>query len=168
MPTALTGTVLWEDGEFVDKRLHRYADAPPPDDIPKGWNPYTAFLCVGVDEAHLGELMTYNSSAWSSRYAFKDLIFAYVRRGKRLLPVVTFNTKAKRRDPNGNFGPVFVPVDWTNPSDFAGYLPDEVEQPRRLQQAAASVASLRAPEIEHDRAPAIDEDPNADLEPIDF
>jgi hypothetical protein len=118
MSTARTGAVKWEAGKMTEKRLHRYADAPPPD-IPLGYNPYTAFLCLGADEKHLDQLMTYDSSAWSSRYAFKDLIGAYVRRGKPLLPVVTFSTKAKRRDPNGNIDPVFVPVDWANSSDFA-------------------------------------------------
>jgi hypothetical protein len=133
MPSALTGAVLWTDGVIVDQRLHRYEEAPPPD-VPDRWSPYTAFVCVGLDEGHRGELATYTSSAWSSRYAFRQwLIGPYVQRGRRLLPIVTFATKSRKHDINGNIDPIFVLSGWAQPSDFASYLPEEDEKPRRAR-----------------------------------
>ena len=60
--------------------LQRYEDANPTFDIEVGWNPYTQFLCVGADERHIGQLMTFTSSSWSGRHAFKSLIGPYLRR----------------------------------------------------------------------------------------
>ena len=155
MPSALTGTVRWADGVIVEQKLHRYEEAPPPD-VPDGSSPYTAVLCVGADEEHRNVLMTYTSSAWSSRYAFRQcLIGPYVQRGARSLPIVTFATKPRKHDLNGNIDPVLVIAGWADPSNFAGYLP-----------GAPSIDRLPAPES--DRAPPIDENPDGDrFEPVD-
>ncbi len=85
-------------------------------------SPYTQFLCVGTDEKHLGQLMTFTSSAWSGRRAFKDLIGPYLRKGKRHFPIARLGSKPRLRDPNGNIDPTFNIIDWAPRDDFAGML----------------------------------------------
>jgi hypothetical protein len=70
MSTAAHNAVLWDNQEIIERTpLRRYEDAAPSFDIEKGWSPYTQFLGVGADEKHLGQLVTYTSSAWSGRHA---------------------------------------------------------------------------------------------------
>ncbi|HKI14286.1 MAG TPA: hypothetical protein VKA12_04640 [Roseiarcus sp.] len=154
MSTALTGKLRWEGGVVADQDLWRYTTAPPPEKhaIPEGWDPFTGFLAIGQDDAHLGQLMTATSSAWNFRNAFKrDVISSYHLHGCGPLPIVTLGSRLKKNDPNGNFEPIFAPVDWADPSDFAGFLPEEPKQ-------------LAPPE----EPPPIEADPNAGFDPDDL
>ena len=125
METAQHGSVLWgNDRTIIDRRLQRYAVAPPSREPPKGgWAPYTQFQCVGTNGIYAGQLMTFSSSSWGGRHAFQALIRAYLQRGKREFPICTLGSRPKKNDVNGNFDPVFTIVGWAPRSDFEAILP---------------------------------------------
>ena len=138
MHLAVHGCVRWVAGKIVERRrtsggagLDRYVDVPPPrkepglNPYPDGFTPYTSVLCVGVDEEHLGELMTYSGASWGARFAFGRLLKPYSRRGERYLPIVTLSTR-ERRDVNGNIDPVFNIVGWGSPESFPDLYSDDM------------------------------------------
>jgi hypothetical protein len=150
MPTATHGAVKWQDQEIIGRTpLQRYEDAAPSSDfLEEGWNPYTQFLCVGADEKHIGQLMTFTSSSWSGRRAFKDQIGPYLRKAKRQFPIVTLGSKPRRNDPNGNIDPTFAIVDWAARGDFADMLLPGPETQPALLEAPLAPAAVRKPAVD--------------------
>lgn len=125
MPTALHGRIRF-DGEAVTRKPVRYEDAAPDPDgtIEKPWGPLTEVLCVGMDQAHAGQLMTFTGASWGARKGFSKLIKPYLRKSKQAFPVCELGTK-ERHDVNNNIDPVLTPVDWAPRDRFPDLLPPE-------------------------------------------
>jgi hypothetical protein len=137
--TATHGAVKWEDNVIKDRRLAAYDDTPPNDiGVPDGWSPYTQFLCVGADEDHRGQLMTFTSSSWGGRKAFASLIGPYIRTDKRAFPICFLGAKPKKNDVNGNIESTLTAVDYAPCSGFANL----VEPPQRVAALAPPTAPL--------------------------
>jgi hypothetical protein len=144
MPSAAHGAVLWRDQEIVDRTpLRRYEDAAASGDIEEEWCPYTQFLAVGADEKHRGQLMTFTSSSWSGRHAFRALIGPYLRKGKREFPVVTLGSKPRRNDPNNNVDPTFTIIDWAMRDGFTDLLLPEADERPQLEAPPTAPAIQR-------------------------
>jgi hypothetical protein len=167
MSTAAHNAVLWDNQEIIERTpLRRYEDAAPSFDIEKGWSPYTQFLGVGADEKHLGQLVTYTSSAWSGRHAFRGLIGPYLRKGKREFPIVTLGSKPRPRDPNGNIDPTFAVVDWAPRANFADMLPEAGEL-AALTASSPTAARLPPPSTVTSGRPTPEAAPVRDFAPLD-
>jgi hypothetical protein len=137
MPQMMHGSVCWAGGQIAERRdFRRYQDAPPDASIPDGFNPYTSFVFVCMDESRAGQLGTFTSSSWSARRAVAGLIGPYLRKGCRELPIVTLGVRPRKNDPNGNIDPTFAIVAWAPVSDF----PDLVD----AAPAAALIEALDA------------------------
>jgi hypothetical protein len=126
MSTAMHGWVLWEDGRIIERKTRRYADGPPEQRGPDGWDPSTS--CLGVtmpDEEGAGRLITWASSSWSGRAAFvRFLLKPFVRLQLRQFPMVTLGFKPQK-DSYGNHAPIFDVIAWRPASDFASILGEE-------------------------------------------
>jgi len=161
MTTAVHGGISFEGKKRTYKPV-RYAVAPPPVDErwEKPWQPLTQFVCVGVDQAHKDQLMTYSSGAWTARTAFMTLIRRFVQRGEREFPVCALSSKpSTSSDGRDYFEPVFEIVDWAPIEAFSNVAPPEI--------AAEEIQALPAPEPEPENEEA-DERPFAPIDDLQF
>ena len=130
MDTAMHGAVKWSNDRSVERRLQPYARvAPSKDALELGWSPYTSFQCVGANGNYFGQLMTFWSSTWGARYAFRSLIRPWLQKGRREFPICSLESKAKKNDVNANIDPIFKIVGWAPRSDFTAFLPSGDELP---------------------------------------
>jgi hypothetical protein len=124
MNSATAGEVLFDDDKkIVERNTGLIADGHVWPKKPKeGWNNYTSFQFVRIDEGNRGDLGTFSSNSWGGRHAATALINSYRAMGKRDFPVIALETKP-RNDKNGNIETVFRVVGWTSPSRFTDLVP---------------------------------------------
>ena len=141
MPTVVVGQVLWTDGQITEREVGRIEDGfraisttRAMNENHPGWSPYTQFLGVRCDDGHVGELLTFTSSAWGGRFAFESLKAMYALKRRREFPIVILGTKA-RGDVNHNIDGTFTAVGWTNRSNFAELLAEAPETAPALTHA---------------------------------
>jgi hypothetical protein len=109
MPTALAGSVMWDDHQIAARKVGLMdAGTPLPKSVEQGWNP--SITCQCVEEGGC-EIMTFVSTNWGGIKAFKTLASLYHKNGKTAFPVVTLHSKS-RGDQYDNHDPIFRIVAW--------------------------------------------------------
>jgi hypothetical protein len=122
MDSAVVGEVSFDDaGEKINENVGRIEDGfMPPARLTPGYSPSTSVVALGLDEAHLGQAMTFRASSWGGRRAFGALIGGYVRFRQRVFPVVTLGAATRERGGNDVEDPLFNVVEWRPRRDFGG------------------------------------------------
>jgi len=83
-------------------------------------------LAVGMDPAHVGQLMTLNGTSLGMRRAFEGLLRPYMRKLKMEMPVCELASQA-RNDDNNTYAPILTPVSWVPRDKFPGLVSPEPE-----------------------------------------
>jgi hypothetical protein len=123
MSTAMHGVIKFEDGRVTRKPI-RYEDRAPDPDEEIVTPPLTEVLCVGMDQDHVGQLMTFSGSSWGARGGFSKLIKPFRRKGCAEFPVCELGSK-ERHDKDNNHAPILTPVDWVSRDRFPDLVPPE-------------------------------------------
>jgi hypothetical protein len=138
MPLTNWGEVLWSDQKIIDRHVGRFGDGfCATRVITPGWSPYTALVCVRVDEERRGQLITCSGTDWGIRKAFLSLVTPYKKKGGAFFPIISLGNRA-RGDVHDTQDPVFK-IETT--SHFAELLDEDVPQ----LEAPATAPRLAAP-----------------------
>ena len=162
LDTTSLGEILFRNGELIDERVGRIADGfRPAEKVPEGWSPSTSFVCIGVDSATRGQVMTFRGSSWGARHAFHSLNGGFARLGCRQYPIVTLATATRERSGNVVIDPVFRVVNWV-PLESLGVggaaAPALSKEAARAPQGKITITSGRQPQPvpREDEEPAVE------------